>query len=138
MPFQSKAQNAWAHTAEGTKALGGKAAVKEWEGATNYDHLPERKGYAKGGIVKDDHGIYATGGPARGGDTRWTKKDPQARGKYGQFLGTKDRFTDGRKTAGYPEAAKTDEDWSKSKGVGHTDDDDCGDTKRLKPVLPRK
>ena len=40
MPFESKAQNAWAHTPVGTKALGGKAKVKEWEGATDYSHLP--------------------------------------------------------------------------------------------------
>ncbi len=40
MPFESKAQNAWAHTPAGTKALGGPAKVKEWEHATDYSHLP--------------------------------------------------------------------------------------------------
>ena len=40
MPFESKAQNAWAHTPAGTKALGGKAKVKEWERATDYSDLP--------------------------------------------------------------------------------------------------
>jgi hypothetical protein len=40
MPFKSKAQNAWAHTPAGTKALGGKAKVKEWEHSTDYSHLP--------------------------------------------------------------------------------------------------
>jgi hypothetical protein len=40
MPFESKAQNAWAHTPAGTKALGGKAKVKEWEHSTDYSHLP--------------------------------------------------------------------------------------------------
>lgn len=43
MPFVSKKQNAWGHTPTGTKALGGKAAVKEWESETNYSKLPERK-----------------------------------------------------------------------------------------------
>jgi len=43
MAFKSKAQNAWAHTPAGTKALGGKKAVKEWESATDYSKLPERK-----------------------------------------------------------------------------------------------
>jgi hypothetical protein len=43
MPFESKAQNAWAHTPAGTKALGGAAKVKEWEHSTDYSHLPERK-----------------------------------------------------------------------------------------------
>ena len=42
MPFKSKAQNAWAHTPAGIKALGGKAKVKEWESATNYSKLPEK------------------------------------------------------------------------------------------------
>lgn len=41
--FKSKAQNAWAHTPAGTKALGGKKKVKEWESDTDYSNLPERK-----------------------------------------------------------------------------------------------
>lgn len=40
MPFVSKLQNAWAHTANGIKALGGKAKVKEWEHATDYSKIP--------------------------------------------------------------------------------------------------
>lgn len=52
MPFKSKAQNAWAHTPEGEKALGGPSAVKEWEGATDYSHLPQKvANHAKGGTV---------------------------------------------------------------------------------------
>ena len=43
MPFVSKAQQRWGHTAEGQKALGGKAAVKEWDRATDSGRLPERK-----------------------------------------------------------------------------------------------
>jgi hypothetical protein len=31
MPFKSQAQRKWAYTKEGTKALGGKQAVAEWE-----------------------------------------------------------------------------------------------------------
>lgn len=42
MPFKSLKQNAWAHTAAGTKALGGKSKVKEWEGSTTYSTLPTR------------------------------------------------------------------------------------------------
>lgn len=34
MPFKSQRQRAWAYTKEGTKALGGKQAVIEWEKAT--------------------------------------------------------------------------------------------------------
>ena len=43
MPFKSEAQRKWAHTKEGTKALGGKKAVEEWERATK-GKLPK---YAK-------------------------------------------------------------------------------------------
>lgn len=43
MPFESDAQNAWGHTPEGEKALGGPEKVKEWEKATDYAHLPKRK-----------------------------------------------------------------------------------------------
>lgn len=43
MPFKSKAQNAWAHTEDGTDALGGPSAVKEWESDTDYNTLPEKK-----------------------------------------------------------------------------------------------
>ncbi len=126
MPFKSKAQNAWAHTAEGTKALGGAGKVKEWEGATDYSHLPGKVGTMK----------YAEGGPVlkQGNDKHYKTKD---RNEYGKFLSTKDRFTDGRKPAGFPEEAKTDEDWTKPAGVGRTDADDCGDTKSLKPIKPR-
>jgi hypothetical protein len=42
MPFKSLKQNAWAHTAAGTKALGGKKKVKEWESETSYSTLPEK------------------------------------------------------------------------------------------------
>lgn len=43
MPFKSEAQRKWAYTKEGTKALGGKKAVAEWESATK-GKLPK---YAK-------------------------------------------------------------------------------------------
>lgn len=45
--FKSKAQNAWAHTPAGTKALGGKKKVKEWEKDTDYENLPEKVEPAK-------------------------------------------------------------------------------------------
>ena len=34
MPFVSQKQRKWAYTQEGTKALGGKKAVAQWERAT--------------------------------------------------------------------------------------------------------
>ena len=43
MPYFSKRQQRWGHTAAGQKALGGKAAVQEWDSATDFRHLPERK-----------------------------------------------------------------------------------------------
>ena len=40
MPFKSQAQRKWAYTQEGTKALGGKKAVAEWEKSTGDKKLP--------------------------------------------------------------------------------------------------
>ena len=40
MPFASRKQQAWAHTPNGTKALGGASAVREWDQATNESTLP--------------------------------------------------------------------------------------------------
>ena len=42
MPFVSQKQRAWAYTKAGTKALGGKKAVAEWEKATGDRKLPKR------------------------------------------------------------------------------------------------
>ena len=44
MPFRSEAQRKWAYTKQGTKALGGIDAVREWEQATGNKKLPK---YAK-------------------------------------------------------------------------------------------
>ena len=41
MPFVSQKQRAWAHTKAGTKALGGKAKVVEWDKATAGKKLPK-------------------------------------------------------------------------------------------------
>lgn len=40
-PFKSEAQRRWAYTKEGTKALGGRKAVAEWEKATGNKKLPK-------------------------------------------------------------------------------------------------
>lgn len=42
MPYKSEAQRKWAHTKAGTKALGGKKAVEEWDKATKGKKLPKR------------------------------------------------------------------------------------------------
>ena len=42
MPFKSQSQRKWAYTPEGTKALGGKKAVAEWEKATGNKQLPKK------------------------------------------------------------------------------------------------
>jgi hypothetical protein len=44
MPYKSDQQRKWAHTATGKKALGGEAAVHEWDEATKGKKLPK---YAK-------------------------------------------------------------------------------------------
>lgn len=47
MPFASKAQQRWGHSPSGLKALGGKAAVTEWDSATPKGSLPEKVGGLK-------------------------------------------------------------------------------------------
>ena len=42
MPYKSKAQERWAHTPTGKKALGGAEKVKEWDRASKGKMLPER------------------------------------------------------------------------------------------------
>jgi hypothetical protein len=42
MPYKSERQKAWAHTAEGIKALGGPEKVAEWDKASEGLVLPER------------------------------------------------------------------------------------------------
>ena len=66
MPFKSKKQNSWAHTSSGTKALGGKKNVKEWESATNYKNLPTKVTHGVHGSVKGSAKGSAKGG-IRGG-----------------------------------------------------------------------
>ena len=44
MPYRSKAQEAWAHTAAGTRALGGASKVAEWDKASKGMRLPKRIG----------------------------------------------------------------------------------------------
>src|ERR1700734_4131218 len=41
-PYSSEAQRRWAHTQEGKEALGGDAAVHEWDEATKGKKLPEK------------------------------------------------------------------------------------------------
>lgn len=48
MPFKSQAQRKWAYTKEGTRALGGKSAVAEWERATGNKKLPKYAPKKKG------------------------------------------------------------------------------------------
>jgi hypothetical protein len=43
MPFVSRAQVKWGHSPAGKRALGGPSAVKEWDRATDFGKLPERK-----------------------------------------------------------------------------------------------
>jgi hypothetical protein len=42
MPYKSEAQERWAHTPEGEKALGGASAVAEWDSASKGMKLPAR------------------------------------------------------------------------------------------------
>ena len=42
MPFKSRAQQRWAYTKAGTKALGGPKKVTEWQQATGKTKLPQK------------------------------------------------------------------------------------------------
>ena len=42
MPWKSEQQRKWGYSHAGTKALGGKKAVAEWEKATGDRKLPKR------------------------------------------------------------------------------------------------
>ncbi len=44
MPYKSQAQERWAHTPAGMKALGGPSAVAEWDAASKGKKLPSRSG----------------------------------------------------------------------------------------------
>jgi hypothetical protein len=44
MPYRSLAQQGWAHTPAGIKALGGPQKVAEWDAATKGKELPKRIG----------------------------------------------------------------------------------------------
>lgn len=52
MPYSSDSQRRWAHTAAGKKALGGEAAVHEWDEATKGKKLPEKVGKAEAPMMK--------------------------------------------------------------------------------------
>jgi len=55
MPYKSLAQERWAHTPAGLKALGGPSKVAEWDSASKSMKLPARKSSGKGilsGAVK--------------------------------------------------------------------------------------
>ena len=41
MPWKSKAEQRWGHSAAGKRALGGQVAVEEWDDATDFSDLPE-------------------------------------------------------------------------------------------------
>lgn len=153
MPYQSLAQEHWAHTPEGQKALGGPAKVKEWDQATKGRHLPAKvQHFADGGPVMANKGYvsrsedYAKGGGSLPRSEQWSKEDinnqRQADDKptYGNFLDGVDRFTSANMAdQGSPanmQRIKPDEDWGKNhvknKAVRQ------GDTKSEKPVKPRK
>jgi len=53
MPYQSLAQERWAHTKQGESALGGPNQVAEWDHASRGKNLPARA-MAHGGLVGDD------------------------------------------------------------------------------------
>ena len=144
MPFVSRAQQRWGHTAEGEKALGGKSAVAEWDSATPKGaKVPQySKGdggavahFASGGAVQDrssmkdfnkvDDGRFKRGDFKKAGDTdsvvpqnTRTEDSKEEGNRLGSFLGGGDRFTSQNfAEQGDPasmQRIKPDEDWSKT------------------------
>lgn len=55
MPYVSRAQQRWAHTATGTRALGGAAKVHEWDEASKGMKLPARAAHRLAGVKKRLH-----------------------------------------------------------------------------------
>jgi hypothetical protein len=47
MPYKSDQQRKWAHTSAGTKALGGKKKVKEWDDSSKGRSVPHKVGKKK-------------------------------------------------------------------------------------------
>lgn len=105
MPFESRAQQRWGHTAAGKKALGGASAVHEWDEATKGKSIPERvSSHAAGGVVnkgylaKDE--AFAQGGAVLGRTTSFMKEEDRFRGKPNPAnQATQDDFGKGAKGA---------------------------------------
>ena len=112
--------------------------------AANGGVYPEKK--AEGGPVvnkgaKSEVGHFAAGGAVqdRSSMKDFNKADPQSRGDYGRFLGSKDRFSDkveNARVANARQSQETVENWLKT---GGTDDISSreGDDKSEKAVKPR-
>lgn len=89
MPYESRAQQGWAHTPAGEKALGGPAKVREWDQATKgkYKNLPEHvPAHAQGGAVMANKGYlsknesFAEGGAVLGRTRDFLKEPDRFRG----------------------------------------------------------
>ena len=52
MPYVSDAQRRWAHTEEGTAALGGPDKVKHWDKVTKGKELPEHAAKKEASMLK--------------------------------------------------------------------------------------
>lgn len=123
MPYVSRAQQGWAHTPAGTKALGGAAKVKEWDRTTagHYDSLPGHvpvhgsRGSTMNKGYQSREQSFAKGGAVLG--------------KESEFLKTPDRFREQRK-----DPNTTQDDWGKGSSAANP----SGKDKSEKAVLPRK
>lgn len=125
MPFKSRAQQRWAHTIQGEKALGGPAKVHEWDEATkgHFGSLPQHvPAHAGGGIVNKGYlaknESFAAGGPVLGRTT--------------DFMKTPDRFRGSAQPNPAPQP--TQDQFAKGSGKSVPKAKD----KSEKPVLPRK
>ena len=124
MPYVSRSQQAWAHTSEGEKALGGPAKVHEWDEATkgHYGSLPQHvtKGATVNKGFKGKHESFASGGAVLG--------------RSRDFMKEADRFRGSDQPN--PAPVKTDEDWDKGDSGGKNAAPPAKG-KQLKAVTPK-
>lgn len=126
MPFVSDAQRRWGHTAAGEKALGGSAAVHEWDAATKGKALPEKvSSHAQGGPIMNKGYMGKAQAFAKGGAVL---------GKESEFMKKPDRFRNDGGPNRDPTPEPTEDNFGK---VGGKDCAPVAKGKSLKPVMPR-
>lgn len=101
-PYASDAQRKWAHTKTGTKALGGKKEVKEWDKKSKGKKLPEKIAKAKVDEKLDPHNRKQARADRKMQSTSpgYTDKDAQNRSAIRAKMGKSTEFQGKNKRPG--------------------------------------